>query len=207
MTVVKICGITNLEDALASVAAGADALGFNFYRPSPRYIEPRKARAIIEQLPQAVLTVCVFVNEASPADVERIATEAGVAAIQLHGDEAPEYCAALNARPVIKALRVKDGFDPAGVGAYQVSAIMLDGFHPHLRGGTGRVVDWSLARQAKAHAAKLFLAGGLSPENVGEAISAVAPYAIDACSALEREPGIKDHERLKAFLNAARAAD
>jgi phosphoribosylanthranilate isomerase len=204
MTLVKICGITSLEDALFSVEAGADALGFNFYGPSPRYIEPQAARKIIDLLPPTVLAVGVFVNEKSPAAVERIATEAGVGAVQLHGDEPPEYCAALTGRFVIKALRVNQEFEPQAAVSYKVQAIMLDGFDPNLRGGTGRVVDWSLSRQTRALVPKLFLAGGLSPENVRDAISAVDPFAVDACSALEVRPGKKDIDRVYAFVKAAR---
>ena len=147
MTFIKICGITNLDDALAAVAAGADALGFNFYKPSPRYITPQSARAIIEQLPASMLTVGVFVNEKSAT---RIAAEAGVAAFQLHGDESPDYCRELAAdRYVIKALAVSDEFNVDAVRTYETEAIMLDTRHHHLRGGTGQRFDWSIARQVR----------------------------------------------------------
>lgn len=206
MTYVKICGITNLADALAAVAAGADALGFNFYRPSPRYIEPKAARAIIDQLPAIVLTVGVFVDEESPERVEQIADEAGVAALQLHGDESPDFCRALKDRYVIKVLSVGRDFDPTRARDYEVQAIMLDAFDRRVRGGTGQTIDWSLARRTRELVPKLFLAGGLAPENVAAAISAVEPYAVDACSALETFPGKKDPQRLRAFIKAALAS-
>lgn len=205
MTLIKICGITNLDDALASVAAGADALGFNFYKLSPRYITPQNAREIVEQLPAPVLTVGVFVNEESPESVRNIASEAGIKALQLHGDESPRYCQELADRFVIKALAVSTNFDNQIVHAYQTQAIMLDTKDNALRGGTGRRFDWSIAKQVNQLGKKIFLAGGLSPDNVSEAIETVRPYAVDACSALEGKPGIKNHERLRAFVNAARS--
>src|SRR5215213_638906 len=203
MTLVKICGITNLDDALAAVAAGADAPGFNFYKPSPRYITPSSAREIIEQLPPSVLTVGVFVNEESPA---RIAAEAGITALQLHGDESPDLCRELAAdRYVIKALAVSDEFNIDAVKSYETEAIMLDTRHNNLRGGTGQVFDWSIAQQVRQLIPKLFLAGGLAPENVRAAIETVRPYAVDACSALEDKPGKKDHQRMRAFIEAVRS--
>ena len=203
---VKICGITNLEDALLSVSAGADALGFNFYRPSPRYIEPLAARMIIDRLPGNVLTVGVFVNEPAPEALEQLASEAGVAAVQLHGDESPDFCRALRDRFVIKVLAVDRDFEPERALDYDVQAIMLDASHQEMRGGTGQVIDWTVARKTRALVPKLFLAGGLAPGNVGEAIQAVHPYGVDACSALEISPGRKASERLAAFVKAARAA-
>lgn len=205
MTLIKICGITNLDDALASVAAGADALGFNFYKLSPRYITPQNAREIVEQLPAPVLTVGVFVNEESPESVRNIASEAGIKALQLHGDESPRYCQELADRFVIKALAVSTNFDNQIIHAYQTEAIMLDTKDNALRGGTGRRFDWSIAKQVNQLGKKIFLAGGLSPDNVSEAIETVRPYAVDACSALEEKPGIKNHERLRAFVDAARS--
>lgn len=205
MTLIKICGITNLDDALASVAAGADALGFNFYKLSPRYITPQNAREIVEQLPAPVLTVGVFVNEESPESVRNIASEAGIKALQLHGDESPRYCQELADRFVIKALAVSTNFDNQIIHAYQTEAIMLDTKDNALRGGTGRRFDWSIAKQVNQLGKKIFLAGGLSPDNISEAIETVRPYAVDACSALEEKPGIKNHERLRAFVDAARS--
>jgi phosphoribosylanthranilate isomerase len=202
MTFVKICGITNLADALAAVEAGADALGFNFYRPSPRYIGPSEAREIIEQLPEGVMNIGVFVNEPTPETLVDIAEEAGVTGLQLHGDESPEYCGALAGRFVIKALSVNDVSNNQ-TAMYDVSAILIDAGDKQTRGGTGRVVDWSLAANLRAAVPRLFLAGGLSPENIEEAIRAVEPYGVDACSSLERLPGKKDRDQMRAFIRKA----
>ena len=205
MTLIKICGITNLDDALAAVTAGADALGFNFYKPSPRYITPQAARAIIDQLPSSILTVGVFVNEDSPRTAMNIANEAGLKALQLHGDESPDYCRELADNTlVIKTLAVSDSFDPTLAESYHVDAIMLDTRDNRLRGGTGRVFDWSIAQQVSQLVPKLYLAGGLSPENVEEAINKVHPYAVDACSSLEDRPGTKNHGRMRAFVDTVR---
>ncbi|MGB7926326.1 MAG: phosphoribosylanthranilate isomerase [Pyrinomonadaceae bacterium] len=204
MVEVKICGITNLEDALAAVSAGADALGFNFYRRSSRFIEPSAARRIVERLPSTVLTVGVFVNEGEPEEVARIADKAGVRAAQLHGDEPPAYCRALmKERMVIKALRVSAEFEPESAARFETDAILLDAFNAEMRGGTGHVIDWDLARRTRELVPKLFLAGGLSPENVASAIRAVKPFAVDACSLLECAPGRKDAERVRRFVAAA----
>jgi phosphoribosylanthranilate isomerase len=214
MAKIKICGITSLADARAAIAAGADMLGFNFYRPSPRFITPQAAQTIIEALrteiralPRTVTMVGVFVNE--PAEsIVRIAAEAGVAAIQLHGDESVEFCRGLKAllpdRFLIKALHARGNAATEPATEYNVDAIMLDAFDAELRGGTGRTVDWNLARHTRDAVPRLFLAGGLSPENVREAIDAVRPYAVDACSALESSPGRKDAERMNAFVRAVR---
>jgi phosphoribosylanthranilate isomerase len=203
MTLVKICGITNLDDAHAAVAAGADILGFNFYKPSPRYITPASAREIISTLPNSILTAGVFVNEGSPDAVRSIADQAGVKAVQLHGDESPDYCRALDC--VIKTFAVSENFDLNQVRDYEVDAIMLDTKDNRLRGGTGRTFDWSIAQQVSQRVPKLYLAGGLSPENVGEAIGMVHPYAVDTCSAVEDRPGIKNPERMRAFVSAVRS--
>jgi len=206
MTLIKICGITNLVDALVSVDSGVDALGFNFYRPSSRYIEPLAARRIIEQLPGTILPVGVFVNESSE-DVKAIAQEAGVKALQLHGDESPGYCRELNDWFVIKTFAVKEEFDETATSPYDVNAIMLDASHKKLKGGTGQVIDWSIARRIRAQGKPMFLAGGLSPENVAAAIKTVEPYAVDSCSALESAPGKKDQDRVKAFVKVVRSLD
>jgi len=201
MTLVKICGITSLADALAAVDAGADALGFNFYPRSPRYISPANAREIIDQLPAAVMRVGVFVDEELPSLLS-IASEANLTAVQLHGEESPEYCSNLSETYVIKAFGARENLD---LNAYDVDAIMLDTKDDLLRGGTGRVFDWTIAQRANNSVPPLFLAGGLSPENVAAAIAAVRPYAVDACSSLEQTPGKKNHERVRAFVNAVRS--
>jgi phosphoribosylanthranilate isomerase len=205
MTFIKICGITNLDDALAAVDAGADALGFNFYKPSRRYVAPDAARKIISELPASILTVGVFVNESSPQSVEDLATGAGVTAIQLHGDESPSYCRDLKSRYVIKALAAGSDFDTQRATEYDVEAILLDTKDDTLRGGTGRVFDWSIAQRVSRTVPKLFLAGGLGLQNIEDAIRSVDPYGVDACSALEEMPGKKDHERLRAFVKTIRS--
>jgi phosphoribosylanthranilate isomerase len=208
MVRVKICGITNLEDALMAVDAGADALGFNFYRRSARFIAPRDARRIIERLPETVMSVGIFVNEESPEMLTRMADEACVAAVQLHGDESAEYCRAL-AQPErfrIKALRVHQDFKPETASAYETEAILLDAFDQEARGGTGHTIDWERARKTRELVPKLFLAGGLSPENIVEAINIVQPYGVDACSGLECAPGRKDAARVRDFIERARRA-
>lgn len=204
MTVVKICGITNLADAKVAVDAGADALGFNFYPRSPRYILPADAYKIVLNLPRNVMSVGIFVNE-SVANVLQIATEAGITALQLHGDELPEYCEAVSKYFVIKAFSASQ-FDRESVARYKVPAVMLDAGDEQIRGGTGRIADWSLAARIRvAIDNKLFLAGGLSPLNVAEAIHAVRPYAVDACSSLEMQPGRKNHDQVRAFIKEIRA--
>jgi phosphoribosylanthranilate isomerase len=213
MVKVKICGITNIEDARSAIEAGADMLGFNFYRRSPRFIEPAEVKKILESLrgeikSRGTTMVGVFVSEASPEAIARIVSDAGVDAVQLHGDESTEFCATLkqllNGKLLIKVLRVTDTFAPAETEKYEADAIMLDAFHPEMAGGTGQVVDWIVARSARELVPRLVLAGGLSPENVAEAITEVGPFAVDACSSLESTPGLKSAERMKAFVRAAR---
>ena len=190
-------------------------LGFNFHRPSPRFIEPREAREIVEALRSeggnlSLKMVGVFVNEPSPESVIRIADEAGLDAVQLHGDESKEFCqevkARLRDRVLIKVLRENAEFEPNKLSDYQADAIMLDAFHAELRGGTGTVVDWTFARRVCQLTPRLFLAGGLSPQNVAAAIEAVRPFGVDACSALESSPGKKNAERVRAFVRAVRDA-
>lgn len=205
MVLIKICGITNLEDALACADAGADLLGFNFYSSSPRYIKPEAAREIVAQLPAAILSVGVFVNAGEPGDVARMADVAGVAALQLHGDESATFCRELTGRFVIKALRVTGDFKPESAAEYETDAVLLDGFDQGLRGGTGRTFDWSVAQRTREVVARIFLAGGLGPENVAAAVASVQPYGLDACSSLESSPGHKNIARVRAFIKAIRA--
>lgn len=192
----KVCGITSPEDARAAVDCGAEFLGFNFYRKSPRYISPEAAKAIIEQLPRQVITVGIFVNEAQPQDVIEVLQFSRAQMAQLHGDESAEYCSAVGAERVIKALRVGDDFDVRQVLNYPVWAILLDAFDKKLYGGTGKTANWEVAREA-AKLTRLFLAGGLSPENIAEAICSVEPFAIDVNSGVEISPGVKDVDKLK----------
>ena len=207
MVKVKVCGITNPEDARVALEAGADALGFNFYARSPRYITPEDARRIIGALPASLLCVGVFVNETDAETVMSKSQAAGVAAVQLHGDESPEYCAALGGHRIIKALRVREDFAPEQAARFQVESILLDAYSPHARGGTGETFDWELARRTREFVAQLYLAGGLTPENVASAIAAVRPFAVDVCSGVELAPGRKDAVRMRAFLAAVRACE
>jgi len=209
MVKIKICGITNLDDARAAIEAGAELLGFNFYRPSPRFIEPDEARKIIDSVVREseVIAVGIFVDEPLESVIETVRIS-GVDAVQLHGDESIAYCAdlksALNGITIIKALRVSDSFQPQTATSYPVDAIMLDAFHDSLRGGTGKTIDWAIAENTRKLVPQFFLSGGLSPENVAEAVERVQPYAVDACSRLELSPGRKDPLRVKAFVRAAR---
>ena len=208
MTKVKICGITNLEDALLSAGFGADALGFNFYEKSPRYISPEKARGITDRLPEGVLKVGVFANELLDKIIET-AEIARLDAIQLHGDESPEFVSRMRDRTsaeIIKALRVTAEFEPAESLAYDADAILLDAFSPDELGGTGDTFDWEIAARVSALNPRLYLAGGLKPENVYTAIEAVRPYAVDACSGLEIRKGKKDPEKVEMFIQSIRNA-
>ncbi|MEO6725606.1 MAG: phosphoribosylanthranilate isomerase [Blastocatellia bacterium] len=202
MTVkLKVCGITSLQDARAAIACGAEYLGFNFYLKSPRYIAPLAARAIIEQLPGEIVTVGIFVNEAQPPDVIEILQSSGARMAQLHGDEDAGYCAAVGSERVIKALRAGDDFDVRQVLKYPAAAILLDAFDKTLYGGTGKMANWQVAREAAKYV-KLFLAGGLSPENIAEAVQAAEPFAVDVNSGVESAPGVKDAGKLQALASA-----
>jgi phosphoribosylanthranilate isomerase len=206
MVKTKICGITNLTDARRAAEAGADFLGFNFYQKSPRFIRPAVARRIARGLPKRMKKVGVFVNE-TEENVARIAKEVGLDFVQLHGDETPSFVACLKkATRVIKALRVRPGFRSAELRKFaRASAILLDGFDPLRRGGTGKTFDWSIARRV-ARRQRIFLAGGLTPENVGVAIRSVRPFAVDVCGGVESRPGKKSAARLKALMKAVRQA-
>lgn len=203
MTQVKICGITNLEDALLSQRFGADILGFNFYEKSPRYIEPRKAREIIEQLSTKVEKVGVFVNEAQEK-VSQTVELCGLDAIQLHGDELPEYIDILDGIKIIKAFRLSPGVNTTMFANYKADSILLDALSSTGYGGTGQTCDWDLASDVAKTFPKVFLSGGLGADNVAEAIRTVRPYAVDACSRLESAKGKKDFEKLEKFIIAAK---
>jgi len=203
MIKIKICGITNLDDAIAAVDYGADALGFNFYKKSPRYIEPQKAAEIIAHLPPFVVPVGIFVNEREER-IREIVSHSCLQGIQLHGDETPEFCQRFGTR-VIKAFQIKDKESLKHMSHYRVSGYLLDSYREGVRGGTGETFDWHLAVVAKTFG-RIILAGGLTEENVAEAVKLVQPYGIDVAGGVEREKGIKDHVRLKAFITAARRA-
>lgn len=203
-TRVKICGITCAEDASLAVELGASALGFNFYRPSPRYLAPARASVIIRQLPPFVTAIGVFADEADGEYVAAVAREAGISAVQVHGPKFPNP--AQIAFPVIRAVAVGVGFRPEMLRGLDASAYLLDAFDPALLGGTGKTVNWSLAREAKKYGT-IFLAGGLTPENVAQAIREVRPFAVDVASGVESAPGKKDPAKLRAFFAAVQEAD
>ena len=207
MTLVKMCGITNVEDALAAVGAGAGMLGFNFYRRSPRYVSPADVRLMVAEVPAGVVCVGVFVNEEGPEVVSRLSAEAGLGAAQLHGAETPEFCDGLGDLWKIKALGVGEDFTPEEAARFETDALLLDAYAPGEWGGTGRTFDWAVARRTRELAPRLILAGGLTPGNVAAAVREVGPYAVDACSGVEVAPGRKSPELMRRFVEAVRAAD
>ncbi|MFQ6040050.1 MAG: phosphoribosylanthranilate isomerase [Candidatus Poribacteria bacterium] len=201
MTKVKICGITNLNDASAAVEFGADAIGFVFVPNTPRYIEPAKAAEIIMRLPPFATIVGLFVDE-SEVRIKQVADQCNLNVLQLHGQESPDFCLRFN-RKVIKAFRVKDKESLNALPKYTVSAYLLDTYVKGAMGGTGVAFDWRLATDAKRYG-PVILAGGLNPENVAKAIKQVQPYGVDVSSGVEAEPGKKDHSKLKDFIATAR---
>ena len=200
---VKICGITNLGDARAAIDAGADALGFIFVRSSPRFIEPQDAARIIKEVPPGIVKIGVFVDE-SASQVRAVAHSVGLDRVQLHGRETPELCVELAAEQPIKAFRVKDASVLNELPRYPKCAFLLDSYVPGQHGGTGAKFNWDIAVQAKAFGAPIFLAGGLTPENVADAVAKVGPYALDVSSGVEISPGRKDHEKVRAFIARAK---
>ena len=206
---VKMCGTTNLEDALAAVEAGVDALGFIFYKKSPRNIDPKMAKIIIEQLPPFVDTVGVFVDR-DQKEVEEIIRFCGLGYVQLHGQESPKYCERLarSTAPcqVIKALRVGGDLQENDITPYNeyVKGFLLDTYQKGVKGGTGQRFDWSLIQGLKLQR-DVILAGGLDPKNVQEALAAVRPYALDVNSGVETNPRQKDHDLIRQFIRQVRA--
>lgn len=199
---VKICGITNLEDALAAVKYGADAIGFIFHKESPRYISPENASVIIRQLPSHITKVGVFVD--SPRkEIEAIVRSSSLSAIQLHGDQHPEDCTGYEIA-VIKAFRVGESFDATQIRLFDVQAILLDTLKPGKPGGTGESFDWNIAVQAREYG-KLLLSGGLTAKNIEDAIRFVRPYGVDVSSGVEKSPGKKDHEKVREFIIKAKS--
>ncbi len=208
MVKVKVCGITNLKDALKAVDLGADLLGFNFYPPSPRYIAPEKAREILAALPASVANVALFVNE--PKEKVREVLRCGAFpdgrqsfwGLQFHGEEEPEYCRGWEWK-VIKAFRVRRRESVEGINDFPADFYLVDTWAPGY-GGSGSPFPWSWLAGLRAD--RLLLAGGLDPENVAEGIRRIHPYGVDVCTGVEARPGIKDHEKLKAFIVAAKSA-
>jgi phosphoribosylanthranilate isomerase len=202
MTLVKICGITRVEDALDAAALGASAIGLVFWPASPRAIDPVSARAIVDALPPLVTPVGVFVDQPE-AEVDQIAGEVRLGAVQLHGRETPEYCARVR-RPVIKSFGVDASFDEAALESYPAGiTVLLDAKDEEKRGGTGRRVDWTIAARVAAKR-RIVLAGGVDALNVEEAIRTVQPFAIDVSSGVERAPGLKDHAKMQALFEAVK---
>jgi phosphoribosylanthranilate isomerase len=199
---VKICGITNAPDALAAVDAGADALGFMFYEPSPRHISIPQAAEIIRRLPPFVLKVGVFVD--APEDtVMRAIGDCGLSMLQFHGKESPEYCAQFGLMSV-KAFRIRDAESLKALPEYPTEAWLLDAFVADKLGGTGEKFNWDLAIEAKKLGRPIFLAGGLTPANVADAVRTVQPFAVDVSSGVEAAPGKKDPAKVRDFIAAAK---
>jgi phosphoribosylanthranilate isomerase len=214
-TRIKICGLTRPQDVQSAIAAGADAVGFVFYAKSPRYIAAAAAGQLIAQIPPFVTPVGLFVN-ATAEEVQAIITQAPIALLQFHGDETPEQCAviakAVN-RPFIRAIRVKEGMQPADLLKYEsdyraastlFTGLLLDTFVDSY-GGSGKVFDWSLIPENIAP--RVVLSGGLSVQNATDAVQRVRPYAVDISSGVEQDKGIKDAEKIRAFITAVRVAD
>jgi phosphoribosylanthranilate isomerase len=201
---IKICGITSIEDAKVCAELGAEMIGLNFYRQSPRYIEPAMGRQIVEAVPRSVRAVGVFVDP-SAAEVRRIASIVDLGCVQLHGNVSPEICRDLAQEfRVIRAFQTDDRFQPENVASFSDCDALLDAAHPELRGGTGRTSDWPIARATRPFTRFLILSGGLNAKNVQQAIEMVAPHAVDVCSGVESSPGVKNHEAIKKFIAAVR---
>ena len=211
MTQIKICGLTTVEQALACADLGANYLGLNCYKPSPRYIAPEQIQNIVQALPESVTTVGVFVNEEA-LNVQEIMHSTGLSLAQLHGDESPLYAQNLHI-PFIKAFRVASGFQQEQIFNFYEALqdnipnpeFLLDSWCKEY-GGSGKVFNWELAHAATSHG-KLFLAGGLTPHNIAEAIYQVHPYGVDICSSVEASPGVKDLELVKHFIAEVRKVD
>ena len=202
MVRVKVCGITNSEDALKAVYYGAWAVGFIFYKKSSRFIEPKIAKKIIEALPKGVISVGVFVDE-SEKNINQIAKECQLRAIQFHGKETPSFCAKFKDYKTIKAFRIKDAKDLKAISKYKTDYYLFDTYQKGLKGGTGKVFDWGILKNAKIPAKKVILSGGLNPENIAQATREIKAYAYDVSSGVERRPGKKCQRLLKKFFKAA----
>lgn len=204
MVMVKVCGITNIHDARVAADAGADAIGL-ILAASPRRVDAERAAEIVASLPEGVLKVGVFVN-AEPAEVLRVARDAGLDYAQLHGDEGPETVTAVRGGgvKVIKAVRVRDEASLEELDRYEADLYLLDAYSEEVRGGTGETFDWGLAKSLRGRD-NIVVSGGLRPENVREAIDAFRPFGVDASSQLEDIPGRKDHEKVRRFVSAARS--
>ena len=198
MVKVKICGITNKEDALLAAELGAWALGFIFYKKSPRAIAPFKARKIIEELPPFVVPVGVFVNQKEGA-VKDIANFCGIKTLQFHGDETPQYCKRFKEYKIIKAFRVKEDFDISNLSQFPAAAYLFDTYQEDTYGGSGKTFNWDVIKDKKFNK-PVILSGGLNPENIASAIKEVCPYAVDVSSGVEEFPGKKSEKLLIKFF-------
>jgi len=201
-TRIKICGITNVADAVAAAEAGADMIGLMFYERSPRNISIATATEISRALSPFVVKVGVFVNPDEDM-VMRAIGECGVTLLQFHGEETPEFCTQFGVMNM-KAFRVRDAASLDALPNYPTDAYLLDAFSPDAHGGTGAKFNWDLAIEAKKHGKPIFLAGGLTPENVAEAVRKVEPFGVDVSSGVESAPGKKDHAKVRAFIQAAK---
>ena len=203
MTKIKICGITRIDDALYCAGLGTDYLGFVF-APGPRNVSPEKAAEIIGELGgMNVLAAGVFVNE-EEEEVKRTADLCGLDVLQFHGEETPEFCGRFPEFSVFKAFRIKCESDLARLKEYRTDAHLIDAFVEGLRGGTGKLLPAEIAAKAAEFTGRLFLSGGLDPENVAGRVESVKPFGVDVSSGVERSPGVKDREKLKRFINAVR---
>jgi phosphoribosylanthranilate isomerase len=204
-TRVKICGITNLADSQAAVEAGADALGFIFYEKSPRHMTVSAAAKISKQLPPFIMRVGVFVN-ATEELVARAIGECGLGLLQFHGDEPPEFCTRFGLMSM-KAFRIRDAKSLKELPKYPTEAWLLDAFSAENLGGTGEKFNWDLAVEAQKFGKPVFLAGGLTPENVAAAVRQVQPFGVDVSSGVESSPGKKDRAKVRAFIANVRQAE
>ncbi len=203
MSAIKICGIKRIDDAIDAAKFGANAIGFNFYRKSKRYISPEEARKIINEIPPFICIVGVFVNEEIET-VKDICSYCGIDIIQFHGDESPQYCEKFEKR-IIKAFRLRDERDVEKISLYRVNAILVDSFKEGEYGGTGMGFNEILIKKIEMRQ-RLILAGGLGVDNVEDAILKIRPYGVDVCSGVEIKPGVKDRDKMKIFIERAREA-
>lgn len=204
MTLVKICGLTEIHDALDAVELGADYLGFNFYPDSPRFLPYEKAEEIFQEIPTNIPKVGVFVNEDIPKVLD-IAIELGLDMLQFHGDESPDSLNGLG-RPWFKAFRLRSSGDVAEIPKYQCDWILVDAYSDKAYGGTGLTAHWDLVHEAEKFGKKIILAGGLTPDNVAVAIAAVKPFMVDVASGVESAPGVKDRHKMEVFISKAKSA-
>jgi phosphoribosylanthranilate isomerase len=203
MIKVKICGITNLEDAQAAIDAGADALGFVFYKKSPRYINPKIAQTIIQKLPNHITKIGVFVN-AKEKEIKKIARLCKLDMLQFHGSESPQFCGKFNNYKIIKVFRIKDSINFKNIVKYNTFAYLFDTYVLSKIGGTGKKFNWGLIRNISSLGKPLFLSGGLTEKNVQTAIKIARPAWLDVSSSVENKPGVKNKEKIKSFIAAVK---